>query len=305
MTRRFFLKALGGAAASALAGGTVLGGCTGEKEPVSLMAAGSLAHFAEHRLQPVLAERGVALQHEARGSAIVARLVASGRRRPDLVALADPALFRVPFNPSWYATFATNALVVACARTEGGRRVQQAGSEGWFRPILEGRARLGRTDPDADPLGYRALFLFDLATRYYERSSLAGRLREASVLYPETALLGQLETGAIDVAIAYRNMAVERDYAFVPLPPELDLSRPALAEEWYATVSYMLPGGKTVTGSPIRYAATVLHDRPAAWRTFTALTAPGTLQTAGFEVPAGYPRFRGQRPAQAQRNRAA
>lgn len=281
-----------------LAGGlTGLAGCgaaSGRGRPTSLLAAGSLNNALEYGLRPAV-DRPVRV--EARGSAAVARLVAEGQRDPDIVSVADVALFEAPLSPAWYVEFATNSLVVAYnPDTTGGRRVRAAGSDGWFRPLADEAVSFGRTDPDLDPLGYRTLFALELASDHY---GLDENLRETvpdrDQVYPETRLLGQFEAGALDAAVVYRNMAVERDLPFVDLPPQVDLGSPAYADR-YASASYELPSGQVVTGGVVSYASTLRHDRPAARDVFGAHTTGAYLAEFGLAVPDDYPRYRGDVP---------
>ena len=297
-TRRALLAGVPAAAATALGGCVARGGSGGGGDPthVSLFAAGSLDNALENGLRPAL---DVPLQVEARGSAAVARMVAEGQKSPDVVSLADVALFDSPLHPGWYAEFATNAVVVAYnPDTAGGRRLRDAGSDGWFRPMLDGEVRVGRTDPDTDPLGYRTLFALELATDHYDTDR---NLREAiptrEQIYPETQLVSQFETGSIDAAFAYRNMAVERGYEFVDLPTAIDLSDPARADA-YASATYALPGGKTVRGGVVSYGSTVRagRTRDAVVDAFEAQCAGEYLTEFGFEVPDDYPRYTGDVP---------
>lgn len=295
LNRRHFL----GLIAAACTAGWM--GCTRDGDraapgTVSLMAAGSLNNAFEHGLKAAVPD-DITLEVEAHGSATVARLIAEGQRDPDLVALADVALFDGPLHPAWYATFATNALVIAYnPGAEGGQRLAEAGPDRWFEPLLAGRVRIGRTDPDEDPLGYRTLFMLELASRHYGVPDLRARLLSREQIYPETALISQFETGAIDAAFAYRNMAIERDYAYIELPPPINLSDPAYVDNWYATTQYTLPGGKTVTGGVIRYGATIRRMTPAAQRVFRLLLTGGYLQSFGFVIPRNEPQFVGNAP---------
>ena len=294
-TRRQFVGVLG------LAGVAGWTGCTrdaGRASSVSLMAAGSLNNAFEHGLSAEI-DADITLEIEAHGSATVARLIAEGQRDPDIVTVADEALFDGPLHPPWYALFATNALVIAYnPDTPGGQRLAAAGTERWFEPLLDGAVRIGRTDPDEDPLGYRTLFMLELAGRYYDGvSALRERLLTRDQIYPETGLISQFETGSIDVAFAYRNMAIERDYAYVELPPPINLSDPAYADEWYATTQYTLPDGKTVTGGVIRYASAMRRSTPAVRRVFQTQLTGAYLMAYGFSVPSNYPQFVGDVPS--------
>ncbi|MDY6817784.1 MAG: extracellular solute-binding protein [Halobacteriales archaeon] len=299
-------RAIGGLLSMA---GTSLAGCTGvldpdrtdgdstggSRPPVSILAAGSLQLALSEGLAALV---DVPLRIEAHGSTTVARLVADGNRTPDIVSLADTALFDTLLPASWYAVFASNAIVIAYnTDTDGGQRVAAAGQDAWFRSLLRDDISLGRTDPDQDPLGYRTLFMLDLASRYYDGvADLRSRLTSREQLYPETALLSQFETGAIDAAVVYRNMAVERDFDYIELPDEIDLSNPDFVEDWYSTVAYELPSGATVTGDLISYGATTRRLSQPIIDVFRAHVTGEYLTEYGFIVPDNFPRYPGDVP---------
>jgi len=281
-TRRDYLAGLAGAAAG-------LAGCTGRgTAPVSVLAAGSLQGYLGETL-PGVVEAPV--ETEAHGSATVARLVADGQRDPDVVVLADPALFALT-GASWHAAVATNALALAYdPDSPVGRRL--AAGERWFEVLLDAPGSVGRTDPDLDPLGYRTLFALQLAAARHDRPELL-ELPRADQIRPETALLSAFETGAVDTAMVYRSMADERDYPAVDLPAAVDLSDPARAAA-YAEASYELPG-RVVRGDVIEYAVTRRRDRPAVRAVFGAVAAGDGLTDHGFTVPSSYPSYRGDVP---------
>lgn len=254
---------------------------------VSVLAAGSL--------QPVMdalqSRTDARVEAEAMGSAAAARLVASESRDPDVLALADTALFD---DEAWYARIGTNALSVAyTSDTQGGQAIATA--DPWFAPILDGRATLGRTDPDLDPLGYRTLFMAGLAAEYYDRPSLRSNLFDEDQVYPETGLLSQFETGGVDAAIVYRSMAVDREYPTLDLPARVDLSERSL-QDHYSQQPYTLPDGTTVRGDVIDYGARVRTDSSLARSVFETLTDGELLTDHGFTVPDRYPMYVGDVP---------
>jgi len=300
--RRAFLRTAGAMGAVGLTG------CAGQRTgtddggrslTVAMLAAGSLQHALETGLQPAV---DVPIRVEAHGSATVARMVAEGQRDPDIVTVADTALFEAPLSPPWYATFTSNAVVLAYnPDTEGGRRVAEAGTERWYEPLVDGDVRLGRTDPDQDPLGYRTLFTLELAARYYDDAPvLHESIPARRQIYPETALISEFETGAIDAAFAYRNMAVERGYDYVDLPDRIDLSNPDHVDR-YSTVSYTLPGGQEIRGDLISYGSTIRKPSDAARSVFAVHTTGDYLEDSGFLRREGFPRYEGDVPAEVRR----
>ncbi|MFB6183761.1 MAG: extracellular solute-binding protein [Haloarculaceae archaeon] len=288
-TRRAVLAGATGLAAS-------VAGCSAAEasaDPVSVLSAGSLqVAFTEG-----LPERtDHSIRVESYGSRRAARLVAEGQRDPDVLALADPALFDSVLSTPWYTTFASNAVALAYdPDSAGGQRVADA--DRWYDPLLTDEVTLGRTDPDLDPLGYRTLLTLALAGDYYGVDRLRERVVGPEQVYPETQLLAGFETGGVDAAFVYRNMAVERDYPYLDLPAEIDLSDPELSDR-YATASVALDDGTTVTGEPIAYGATCRHDREAATAVFETVVedAPTYLEATGFAVRDTFPIYHGDVP---------
>ncbi|WP_458204849.1 extracellular solute-binding protein [Haladaptatus sp. NG-SE-30] len=261
MNRRRFLRYAGGMLA--IGGGAATVSFAGD-EGTSVLVAGSL-----QRLASDVGDATV----EAHGSVAVRRLVVSGARDPDALALADPTL--VSGLATRATLFATNALVVAY---DPDSRHASALERDWRRALHQDDIVVGRTDPDRDPLGYRTVMALELAG---ERELL-----DRTKIVPETGLLRSLEGGAFDAAFAYRNMAVEHDIPHITLPDELDFSNPTLADH-YATASVELPE-RTVRGAPIKYAATALTDDGESW-VEALFSGRERLREAGFGVPQSFP----------------
>lgn len=291
--RRLFAGAVG--TLGCAAGYATLRTSSRRRPAVSFLAAGSLNHCFRRGLIPAV---DPSVHLDAHGSAAIARMIASSQRDPDLVSLADVALFSSLLDTNWYAEFATNAIVLAYdPATPGGRAIEAAGASGWYRPLLTGDVRLGRTDPDLDPLGYRTLFALELATEHYEtEANLRQAIPSREQIYPETQLVSRFETGAIDAAVTYRNMAVERGYEYVDLPVAIDLSDPAQSDR-YAHTTHELPDGTVVRGGPISYGSTVRNRSPAAFDVFEHQLSTLDLESFGFGVPEQYPRYSGNVPA--------
>lgn len=272
LSRRKVLLGLGGGAGGSAVGLFTYGQVAAPRgeQPPSALVAGSLLRVAQ-----AIPEA----QIEAHGSAVIRQLLLTDQRNPDAVALADPRLFAEIADR--VTLFATNALVLTYNPDSPHASVL---THHWQRALSRSDLQLGRTDPDADPLGYRTVMALRLAARAYDIDATAV-LNRAQV-FPEVDLLNVLEQGGLDAAFTYRNMAVERDLPYVDLPARIDFSDPAYADH-YATVSYALPN-TTVQGRPIRYGATALTSLGEAW-VHRLSTAHHTLRTNGFTVPAGYP----------------
>lgn len=271
-TRRSVVGSLGGLAGIGSLGAVAYGsGARRGTERARALVAGSLL---------AIAKRIPGATIEAHGSAAVRRLLLNDMRDPDAVALADPRLFE---GISRRATlFATNALVLAYSPTSTyANEVQRD----WSAAIQRAGVRLGRTDPEADPLGYRTVMALRLAESRYGVN--ARRVLSRSPTFRETDLLNAVAGGKLDAAFCYRNMAIERGLPYVGLPDRIDFSDPAHADV-YASVSYDV-GSETIRGAPIRYAATAFTDAGRAWVT-DLVTAGEQLRENGFSIPADYPR---------------
>ncbi|MFB6162027.1 MAG: extracellular solute-binding protein [Halococcoides sp.] len=283
-SRRAVLGSCGALAAT-------LAGCAGDSG-VTVLAAGSLARGFEDRIGPKFAEATrYGYSGEYHGSNAVLRMVLEDQRRPDAVVSADAGLLRDRFRPSvtdWDVVVATNAVVIAAdPATSVGQRL--ATGDHWPDVLRSAAGPIARTDPDLDPLGYRALLLFELAERFYDEPGLAAELRAATtVTAGEARLLAGVETGQYDAAIAYRSMATDRDLTVRSLPPALNFADPSRTE-WYASASYTTSGGRTVHGRPVRYAATVPETAPdpAAGRRFVRFLANHSGLLAGIGLVTG------------------
>ena len=285
-TRRSVLAALG-------SGLSLTAGCGAfGRERVDVLVAGSLQKAASETLQT---RTDVELAVEARGSVGAARLVADGKRDPAIVALADPTLFDRVMDTAWYAVVASNEMVLAYnPQTDGGTSV--AAAEPWYDPLQSDDVSLGRTDPALDPLGYRTLFVLALAADYYDEPGLSDAVLASDQTYPETQLLAQFETGAVDAAFVYRSMAIERDYPFREFPPEIHLGDPAHTAQ-YRETSYELPNGTTIRAGPIEYGAVRRDEQEATRTAFEAVLSGDWLAPHGFTVREEYPRVVGDVPS--------
>ncbi|WP_435358472.1 extracellular solute-binding protein [Haloarchaeobius sp. DFWS5] len=270
-SRRALLRGVVGVAAAGAVGSFTYGQLradSGDDTPTALVAGSLLALAAETSGASV----------EAHGSGTVRHLVLDGLREPDVVALADPSLFAGVTDA--YTLFATNALVLAY---DPDSPHAAAIRRDWRRACTDPAIRVGRTDPDLDPLGYRTVLALEL-----DDELDAPAVLDQTRIFAETGLVNALEAGGVDAAFTYRNMAEERGLPIVDLPATLDFSDPAHADR-YASVSYDLDG-QTIRGAPIRYGVAALTPRGEAWAKALA-SADGRLVAHGFSVPTSYPRM--------------
>lgn len=216
---------------------------------------------------------GVRTAQESSGSLEAARKLTELGKTPDVLGVADYAIIPkllVPAYTEWYATFATNALVLAYRNeSQGGLEIADYN---WYRILLRPGIRIGRADPTLDPAGYRTLMAWQLAQLYYRQPQLATQLEANSPIRymrpKEADLTALLQLGELDYVWTYRSIAQANGFRWLDLPKEINLSDPAMAAT-YAQAKVTLPGatqarGDTVvfTGEPIVYALTIPKNAP-------------------------------------------
>lgn len=264
-----------------------MGGCGHKKEQnIIIFHAGSLTvpvkkiNEAFERYNP-----GVRVLSEAAGSLASARKVTELNRPCDIVLSADYFVIDkllIPGHASWNLQFATNEIVLAYRQESKYSGI--INEENWPDILLRSDVIYGRSDPGSDPCGYRTVFVAQLAEGYYDRPGLADSLLEKNRDYirpKEVDLVALAQTGAIDYMFQYKSVAVQHGLAFLVLPPEINLSDPAL-NELYRVASCQVPGsepGQTIEarGEYITYSGTVLDKAPnreLALRYFAFMLSP-------------------------------
>lgn len=288
-----------------LAGGGVVGtaGCLGTSDHVSVLAAGSLAVVLEDHVGGGFENQtGTAYRGSYYGSNAVMRMIEDRQAHPDVAVSADAGVLRDRLygdHADWDVAFASNAIGLAYSpETRVGDRLERG--EPWYEAVTAAEdGAFAISDPNLDPLGYRAILAFRLAEAEHGLNGFADALTDAAYREPEEPrLLAGVESGNRAAAVAYRNMAVERDLPFYQFPDAYNFSNPAYASQ-YASVSYTTDEGYTVAGTPIVYAATVVEgaDDAGAGRAFVRFLAgaQGGLKQAGLRVD-GFPRTHGDAP---------
>jgi molybdate/tungstate transport system substrate-binding protein len=252
---------------------------------VRVLYAGSLGAVMEQAAGPAFERAtGYEYQGEGHGSVADARMMRDRLRDPDVFLSADPAVNRRLLMPplghlaDWYLTFASGELVLGYNPKSRFRALfeqAKAGKLPWYEALAAPGLRFGRTDPELDPKGYRTVFLFELADRYYKRTDLVrllGAPGNPAQTYPEPQLLIRLESGQLDAGIFYRHELVAHHVPFIALPAEINQGDPRLAP-LYHQARYATGRGVTLFGSPILFTVTI----PAAAR-----NVPGAVAFVRF-----------------------
>lgn len=217
------------------------------------------------------AHPGVRVLLEAAGSRTCARKISDLGRACDVMASADYLVIDnllIPEHAGWNIRFAANEMAIVYG--EHSRRAEEIDSLNWHGILLDPDVSFGRSDPDSDPCGYRAVLTMRLAERHYGLPGLADRMlaKDTRFIRPkETDLLALLETGSIDYIFLYRSVAGQHGLRQVSLPPEINLGDPAFSG-LYATVSVEVTGaepGTTIVhrGAPMVYGVTIPGNAPS------------------------------------------
>jgi molybdate/tungstate transport system substrate-binding protein len=216
------------------------------------------------------ANPGVRILSEAAGSLACARKVTELGKPCDIILSADYFVIDkmlIPDYASWNIKFATNEIVIGY-RPESKYSAEITG-ENWYDILLRKDVIYGRSDPDADPCGYRTVFTAQLAAGYYGRPGIADSLltKDRDYIRPkEVDLVALVETGVIDYMFQYKSVAIQHGFRYLVLPDSINLSDISLKDH-YSKGSYMIPGSEPgtrtdVKGDYICYSGTVLGRAP-------------------------------------------
>jgi molybdate/tungstate transport system substrate-binding protein len=173
----------------------------------------------------------------------------------------------IPEHADWNIKFARNEMVIVFG--ENSKQANNINKENWFDILLQKDVAFGRSDPNSDPCGYRALLVTILAEQFYNRPGLVEAITAKDQQYirpKEVDLLALLETGVIDYIFIYRSVAVQHNLKYLVLPDEINLKKADLSN-FYKSASVSLTGKQpgtfiTKAGEPIIYGVTIPKNAP-------------------------------------------
>lgn len=240
------------------------------KETITVFHAGSLSTPFKNIAKAFMEKHpNTEVKIVAAGSKTLAQkiitLADSGYPLPEIYASADYAIIDTLLKPRGLATFnilfAKNSIVIAY--TDKSKYVDDINENNWYEILLREDVRMGRSDPEQDPCGYRTLLVMQLAEKFYNQKGLYNLLKNhpGTVVKPkEVDLIADLETGNIDYFWIYESVAKQHHFSYIKLPDEINLSSIKHAD-FYKTASLTLtdPDGNKfkVYGSPIVYGITI------------------------------------------------
>ena len=208
----------------------------------------------------------VTVQREGAGSIDLVKKISEHNRTADVVATAggfplDTFLYKRNLT-TWYARFATNSMVIMY--TNKSKYSNEINTANWYQVLTRPDVQVGRTNPDLGPVGYRTLLVWQLAEKFYNKPGLYDRLLAQTpaknVFEREIDEFAPLQSGQIDYAWNYKSVALQQNFSYIALPPQINLSDPAY-DNLYNTVN-VTSAGEQVNGSVIEYCITIPNNAP-------------------------------------------
>lgn len=263
-------------------------------QAVNVFYAGSLVNLNEQLIGPAFATAsGYTYQGQSAGSTAIANQIKGKLATPDVVEFADAATNKLLMGDangnyiSWYLTFATSPLVIGFdprSRVAPLFRQVQRRRLPWYRALRQPGLRMGRTDPNLDPKGYRALWMARLAQRVFHlkrfERTLFGAPENPAQVFPEQVLVSRMLTGQVNVGVFYLSEVRALGIPYITLPARINLGSPRYAR-LYATQRFTTGAGQTVRGAPIRYTITIpgTATNPTGAEAFVRFVLSGRVRT--------------------------
>jgi molybdate/tungstate transport system substrate-binding protein len=207
---------------------------------------------------------------EAAGSRECARKISDLKKDCDIMISADYAVIDellVPEYAAWNIKFASNEMVVAF--TDKSRYNKSITADNFFDILLKNDVAYGRSDPNADPCGYRTVIACNLAETYYKKPGLSEKLQNKDNKYirpKEVDLLSMLEVSEIDYIFIYKSVAIQHKLKYIELPDSINLKKLELNDYYKNSkveVTGKTPGSLSViNGEAMIYGLTMIKNAP-------------------------------------------
>lgn len=239
---------------------------------VNVFYAGSLVNLNENLVGPAFAgASGYTYLGKSAGSGAIANQIKGKLATPDVVEFADPTVNTTLMGAangnyvSWYLTYATSQLVIGfdpkSAVAKKFVEVQKRKLP-FYRALQQKGLKIGRTDPNIDPKGYRALWMANLTQKLYHlrgfERKLFGAAENASQVFPEETLVARILTGQVNAGVFYLSEVRDLGIPYIVLPPQVNFgSTKAKYVKQYGTQHFTTSAGQTVTGGTIEYTITI------------------------------------------------
>ncbi|MDP8023514.1 MAG: substrate-binding domain-containing protein [Nitrososphaeria archaeon] len=247
-------------------------------------------------LTETLKEMNVSGSVVSMGSVAAAQNVLLTPSKYALFLSVDPAVIEDLLYPknvsSWYIALASDQMVIGVssyspefdqikqlnaslysAIVSGNISSEKIYLSEILKIVLSNDSKLGTSNPNTDPEGYRALMMLQLSSMfvnnnrsYYvndlQRLNISGRVTEVPM---GSALFAYLQSGEIyyDIAL-YRSSAVSHRIPFIILPPQVNLGSANFSAFYSKAEVTITSGGQKVDlhGAPIYLSLTIPNTYP-------------------------------------------
>jgi molybdate/tungstate transport system substrate-binding protein len=200
-----------GAAGHAKASGTV-----------DVLYAGSLLDLMQQQIGPAFHKAtGYTVSGFSNGSSALATEIKGGTQVGDVFVSASPKAdqsLQGIGNGDWvtnYQEFGTSTLVLGY--NPASKYARDLQTKPWFNVVDLPNFLLGRTDPTTDPKGVLAVDALDGVALSYGVTRLNALATSTSNIFPETALVGEIQAGQLDAGFFYAVEAAAAHLKTVPL----------------------------------------------------------------------------------------
>lgn len=240
-----------------------------QKEELVIFHAGSFSKTMNKLIELFKKNNpNIDVKREIAGSIECARKITDLNKNCDVFISSDYQVienYLFPKYSNWDIRFATNELVIAF--TQRSRRSNEINSKNWFNILSDYKVKVGRSEPNSDPCGYRTIITLKLAEKFYGIKQLSKKIldKNPELIRPkEVDLLALLELGEADFIFTYRSLAILHKLKFISLPDEINLGNPDF-NEYYQNESVKLngknPKEKNIqTGKAIFFSVTIPHN---------------------------------------------
>ncbi len=217
---------------------------------------------------------------EAAGSRACARKIAEIGKPADVMASADYKVIDnllIPKDAKFNAQFATNEMAIAY--TEHSKYAKEINQDNWTDIFMRKGVKVGHSNPNLDPCGYRSMLVTQLAEIYYKKPNFYKDLfgygksykngeentKKVVVRPKETDLLGLLEAGQYDYLYIYKSVAEQHGLKYITLPEKISLKSNKYVD-FYKQAKFEITGKKpgvfiTKKGAPMVYGITVVENK--------------------------------------------
>lgn len=207
----------------------------------------------------------IKIYKESAGSVECIRKITELKKNCDILISSDNYLIKKLMFPNytqWSKPFATNEIVLAFSPENN--NLKAINSENWIDILLSKKVRFSRSDPNADPCGYRTLIVWKLAEKYYKKNGLYKNLvaKDLNYIRPkEIDMLALIQSNTVDYIFIYRSVAIQHKLNFISLPDNINLGNTNFENDYQkaeVVINGKKPGEKiTIKGKAIVYGLTI------------------------------------------------